>query len=443
MNSLQYQNYLNHVWQPYTQMRLAPKPILIKKAKGIYLYDNKNRKIIDAIGSWWVNVHGHNHPYINRKLIKQIGLLEHCIYAGLVHEPAIELSQKLANATYGRMPRVFFSDNGSTAIEIALKMAFQYFVNKGHTKKKEIVSLGGGYHGDTIGAMSLGARGIFHEAFEPLLFHCHQLPRPYCPFEELYDEALSLKRVTHVIQAFERIIKKRKGKIFALVLEPLVQAASSGFNFYPKILLEKLNELCKNENIFLILDEVFTGSGRIGSYFAYQKTHVLPDLVALSKGLSNGYLPFSATLATEEIYQGFYSEKRDHTFFHGHSMTANPLGCVCALASLELFESERSLEKIKKIESWHKENLENLMKEKKKDKLRIKEIRYVGSIGVLELDMQLKYISEWGWRCMQKALKFGVLIRPLGNVIYLTPPYSIKENELKKVYEVISRVLSL
>ena len=428
-----------NIWQAYTQMKLTPFPPVIEKAKGVYLYDKDKNKIIDAIGSWWVNIHGHNHPYINKKLIKQIKTLDHTIYAGLIHTPALELSKKLSELTQNKLPRTFFSDNGSTAVEIALKMSYQYFKNKG-INKNEFVSLGGGYHGDTIGAMSVGARNIFHNTFKDLLFKCHYLPKPEFPFICFDDEEYVDLKVKKVIIEFQKIIKKSKNKVCALILEPLLQAASSGFNLYPKKLLEELYIICKNENIFLILDEVFTGNGRLGTYFAFQKTKVEPDFIALSKGLSNGYLPFAVTLTTNEIFDAFYSNNRNLTFFHGHSMTANPLGCSVALASLELFEKEKTLAKVKQIESWHKLFLNNLLLEKKYSK-KIKEIRYCGSVGIIELKTNDKYTSEFSWNFMKKALIKKVLLRPLGNVIYLTPPYCINYSELKKVYEVISSLI--
>ena len=430
--------FQKHAWQPFTQMKLAPPPLFIERGSGTRLFNIEGEGIIDAIGSWWVNIHGHVHPTLNAALGKQAEKIEHVIYAGLAHAPAVELAQQLSDSTEEQLPRVFYSDNGSTAVEIALKMAYQYFWNRGE-ERREFISLGGAYHGDTFGAMSVGARGIFHEAFAPLLFDCHSLPLPQCPFERLYEEESALQAVEAVIRAFEELIKKRGKKICALILEPIIQGASAAFNIYPPILLKKIHGLCKEAGILLIADEVFTGCGRTGLFYASQMAGIWPDIMTLSKGLAAGYLPFAATLASEEIYRGFYSDERKHSLFHGHSMTANPLGCAIALTSLNLLKEENKLEKVLLIEKWHK-RLQGELKAQPLYK-KIKECRFLGSVGVIELDSKNTYTSDFGWRVMQRAIEEGVLIRPLGNIVYFTPPYCIEEKELEEVYAVSEKVL--
>ncbi len=432
--------FSRYAWQPYTQMKLAPMPLLIDRAEGVYLYTRDGKTIIDAIGSWWVNIHGHCHPYINQSISRQLARLEHVIYAGLAHETAICLSQRLAQSTQEALPRVFFSDNGSTAVEIAIKMAYQYFWNQGDTKRREFVTLGGGYHGDTFGAMSVGDRGLFHQAFAPLLFPCHRLPKPSCPFAYFGDESLALPSLAPVLDAFQCLCKERAGRICALILEPVIQGASSSFHFYAPALLRKLREICTEEGIFLIADEVFTGCGRTGVLYACQMAKIWPDLMTLSKGLSGGYLPIAATLATEEIYQGFYDDSRRHCLFHGHSMTANALACAAALASLELLSPKETWQNLKALENLHKKHLDALQ-QKPKIANKIKECRYLGSVGLVELREKREYDADFAWRAMQYALHRGVFLRPLGSVIYLTPPYCIEEEALEKVYDCIAGII--
>ena len=419
-------------------MKLAPKPLFIKRGSGVYLYDDNGRAIIDAIGSWWVNIHGHSNPIINTAIRNQLKELAHVIYAGLAHTPAVMLSQKLSETTGHRLNRVFFSDNGSTAVEIALKMAYQYFWNQGKTEQREFITLGGGYHGDTFGAMSVGERGVFHQAFAPLLFHSHQLPRPHCPFTILHDDTQALRQVDAVLLALKRLLTQNSKKICAVILEPIIQGASASFNFYPPVLLRKIREICDQEGVLLIADEVFTGCGRTGPFYACERAGIWPDIMTLSKGLAAGYLPFAATLATQTIYDAFYSDDRKHTLFHGHSMTGNLLGCTAALASLDLLKKNQGLQQISLLEKSHLELQQELQGSLK---LKIHECRALGSVGVVELKGEQSYTADFGWQVMQKAISAGVLLRPLGNVIYLCPPYCITKAQLAQVYAVIEKIL--
>ncbi len=427
-----------NAWQPFTQMKLAGDPTIVRRAREALLYTRDDRPIIDAIGSWWTCIHGHNHPYINQAISEQMQAFEHVMYAGFTHEPAVRLAARLARSTDGRLPRVFYSDNGSTAVEIALKMAFQYFVNQGRSEKREFAMLARGYHGDTIGTMSVGSRSVFHRMYEPLLFSVHTLPAPECPFTDLHDPQASEKRIAPALAALEELFSENGDRLCALILEPLVQGAG-GMNIYPPAYLKAARRLCDQHEVFLIADEVFTGCGRTGTFYACERAEIWPDIMALSKGLPGGYLPFAATLASEKVYQGFYSDDRTHTLFHGHSMTANPLGCAAANASLDLFVREERLKQVERLEQRHLNHQEALLAGRARGRFR--ELRALGSISAIELDTPSDYTAETGWRIARASLERGVLLRPIGNVVYMTPPYVIHGDELARVYEVLEEAL--
>jgi adenosylmethionine-8-amino-7-oxononanoate aminotransferase len=445
-----------HAWQPFTQMKLAPDPIFIDRGEGVYLITRDGRRIIDAIGSWWVNVHGHSHPDINRAIHTQMERVEHVIYAGLSHEPATVLARRLSETTGDRLPRVYFSDNGSTAVEIALKMAFQFHANRRSDQvsparagdadrggeRTEFVALGQGYHGDTLGAMSVGARGVFHEMFAPLLFPVHHIPAPRAPIGVFDDDRAAEPYLAPALEALERLLAERGDRICGLILEPIVQGASAGFNIYPPLFLKRVREYCDRYGVFWISDEVFTGCGRTGRFYASEHAGVWPDILCVSKALSGGYLPFAATLTTEHMFQGFYSDDRRHTLFHGHSMTANPLGCAAALASLDLLaaDQQQGFAAIKALERRHRQHLATLQAGPVGG--RIREARALGSVAAVELELPGDYTAEFGWRLMAAAIQRGVLLRPLGNVVYLTPAYCITAAELERVYTVLAECLT-
>ncbi len=429
------ESYRKHSWQPFTQMKLAPDPLQIERAEGCHLITSDGKRIIDAIGSWWTIIHGHNHPVIIDAIREQLGKLDHVIFGGMAHEPAVKLAEKLSATTGHRLTRAFYSDNGSTAVEIAIKMAYQFFANSGQLEKKRIVALKNGYHGDTIGAMSVGARSIFHEMYEPFLFHATLVSPPVIPFVQYKDQKVVEHSIQSSIQELSDHLEQFGEETFAVILEPLIQGASAGMSFYHPGYLVKVRELCDHHNVFLIADEVFTGFGRTGSMYAFEKAGVWPDLMALAKGLSGGVLPFAATLATEKIYEGFLSEDRSRTLFHGHSMTANPPGAAAALASLGLFESENRLEQIRKLEQRHSENMLSLYRGPLGEFL--KEVRWMGSVAVAELAGEGMYTSDFGWELMRRCIQKGALIRPLGNSLYFTPPYTIQLEELDRVYEIL------
>ena len=430
-----------YAWQPFNQMQLAPEPVVIRGGEGARLFTDEGKTILDGISSGWTVIHGHNHPHIMESIREQTRRLDHVIYSGLTHEGALRLGERLSRTTGDRLPRVFFSDNGSTAVEIGLKMAFQYFANRGETGRNRFLAMEGSYHGDTVGTMSVGSRSVFHSMYEPLLFDVFRVAMPVCPFRSLGTE----QEVTEIQTALEDMEKKFElhgTELCGFIVEPLVQGASGGMNFYPAAYLRKARELCDRYGIFLIADEVFTGFGRTGSFYAFEQAGVWPDIMALAKGLTGGVLPLAVTLATEQIYEGFLSTDRMKTLFHGHSMTGSPLGVAAAHASLDLFETENRMADLERLWIRHGWHLDRIRKGKLGEFL--KEARFLGSLSVLELlppDGEGGYTSEFGWDLMGRMIKKGVLLRPLGNSVYLAPPYVITDGELEEIYGKLEETL--
>jgi len=408
-----------YIWHPFTQMKTAEAAIPIVKGEGTLLIDDIGNTYIDAISSWWVNLHGHSHPYIAEKVYAQMQTLEQVVFAGFTHNPAVELCEKLSKHLPANQAKFFFSGDGSSAIEIALKMAVQYWKNKGENKTR-FVALDGAYHGETFGAMSAGARSIFSAPFSDLLFECTHIPFP--------------KNEQAAIQSLKTEIDK--GRIAAFIFEPLVQGAA-GMRMYKAETLNKLMQICKEAGILCIADEVMTGFGRTGTTFAVNQTEAKPDLICLSKGLSGGTLPLSLTTCTNDIFDAFLGDDLQAAFLHGHSFTGNPIGCTAAIASLDLLERKECQTAIKNIAKSH----EIFAKRMKSIEI-IKDIRQTGTILAIELKSDSSgYASSVRHKLYQDFLDQGVLLRPLGNVIYILPPYCIKEKELKKVYTVIENQL--
>lgn len=431
-----------HIWWPFTPMKLAKEPFYIEKGEGIYLYgydsQGNSLKFIDAISSWWVSIYGHNCKEIKDAIKKQIDVLEHVIYAGMEHEPALKLAKLLAEKTNHKLPRVFYSDDGSTAMEIAAKIAYQYFQNCGISQKKKFLVLENGYHGDTFGTMSLGARSDFHKVYEPLLFEVIHIPMTYNSQDGLFSEEIANQELQPLFNNLEIYFEKFHQEVCGIVLEPLVQGAAGMLMYHP-IVLKKIRQLCNHYNIFMICDEVFTGAGRTGPYFAYEHSDIYPDIIALSKGLPAGYATFAVTLTTEQIFQGFYSDNKQHTLFHGHSMTGNPIGCIASITSMELYHKLNIREKIKNIQEWHKQLIQDLQQSPLKNK--IKKTRYFGSISAIEVNIPPQELKTFNLEIIDFSVRKGALIRPLGNILYIVPPYIIQKEELKKVYEVIYQIL--
>lgn len=408
-----------YIWHPFTQMKTDETAIPIIKGEGTILIDEKGNTYIDAISSWWVNLHGHSHPYIAEKVYAQMQKLEHVLFAGFTHNPAVELCDKLSTHLPSNQEKFFFSGDGSSAIEIALKMAVQYWKNKGENKTR-FVALDGAYHGETFGAMSAGARNIFSAPFSDLLFECTHIPFPK-------DEKAAIQSLRTEIN---------KGSIAAFIFEPLVQGAA-GMRMYKAETLNKLMQICKEAGILCIADEVMTGFGRTGTTFAVNQIEAKPDLICLSKGLSGGTLPLSLTTCTNDIFDAFLGDNLQEAFLHGHSFTGNPIGCSAAIASLDLLEKKECQTAIKNIAKSHK-----IFAKRINSIEIIKDIRQTGTILAIELKSDSSgYTSSMRQKLYQDFLDQGVLLRPLGNVIYILPPYCIKEKELKKVYKVIENQL--
>jgi adenosylmethionine-8-amino-7-oxononanoate aminotransferase len=404
------------IWHPYTQEAADAAPIAIDRGEGAYLYTSDGRRLIDAISSWWVNLHGHAHPLIAEAIAEQARKLEHVIFAGFTHEPAEELSARLTRILPADLSRIFFSDNGSTAVEVAMKVAVQYWHNLGRPAKHRIIALEHAYHGDTIGAMSVSADSPFTAAF-------HQLRIP----------ALRVGSTDEL----ERALEQHAGNIAAMIVEPLIQGAG-GMIVYSAGTLKRYRELCADHDVLFIADEVFTGFGRTGRMFACEHAAVVPDMMCFSKGLTGGFMPLAATVCTEKIYQAFYSQDRSHALFHGHSYCGNPLGCSAAIASLKIFETEPVFERIRQIESIHSERLPFFRSHPS-----VSDVRSLGTIAAVELRApDAGYLSQMRSRLYPFFLEQGVLLRPLGNVLYMVPPYVIHRSDLHHAYDAITKALS-
>ena len=407
-----------HVWHPYTQHHQAPLPRPIARAAGSWLYDTNGQAVLDAISSWWVTTHGHCHPALVQAIADQARTLDQVIFAGFTHEPAARLAAALVERLPAGLSRVFFSDDGSTAVEVAIKLSLQSFANQG-TPRRLIAALDNAYHGDTFGAMAAGARGVFTHMYEPLLFEVARLPDP--------SEG-------DTVRALDALLDARGPELAAVIVEPLVLGAS-GMRVWDTRVLQALRERTSAAGVHLIADEVMTGFGRTGPMFACTLANVRPDLICLSKGITGGVLPLGATVATEAIFETFSSSDRRKTFFHGHSYTANPIACAAALASLALFDEACDGAR-RRIADCHTRHLAAL-----RDVPGVKAVRQLGTVAAVELEAPSGYLSEIGRELAAFSLQQGVLIRPLGNVAYCLPPYCTRDDELDRVYSVLHRFL--
>lgn len=408
-----------YLWHPYTQMRNAFPNIVIKRGEGAYLFDEKGNKYIDAISSWWVTLHGHSHPYLKEAIVRQFEKIEQVIFAGFTHKPAVNLAEKLLLHLPENQRKIFYSDDGSTAVEVALKMAFQFWHNKDE-KKTKLVALEGAYHGDTFGAMSASARSVFTEPFQQFLFKVEFADFPSA-------ESKTMEQLEHLFS---------KNDVAAFIFEPLVQG-TAGMKMYSPELLEKMLALCKKYNVISIADEVFTGFFRTGKFFACEYQSLQPDIFCLSKGLTGGVMPLGVTTCTKNIFEAFLSDgsEKIKTFFHGHSYTANPLACAAAIASIELVEKEETQKDILRISEKHKSFAEKI---NARSKNKIREVRHLGTIIAIEFAGDSGYFSAIRNELYSYFISKGILIRPLGNVIYLVPPYCISNEDLKYIYRAIT-----
>ena len=438
------QRDLNVLWHPCTQMKdhdlsLAVAehvPLVpIKTGAGVWLEDFDGNRYLDAISSWWVNLFGHANPVINQAIKTQLDTLEHVILGGFTHQAAVELAEALVEITPRGLNKCFFADNGSSAVEIALKMSFHYWRNLGYTDKNRFITLENSYHGETLGALAVGNVALYKETYAPLLMQVISVPSPDCFYRENGEswEDYSIRRFADM----EQTLEKYADSVCAVIVEPLVQCAG-GMRMYHPIYLKRLREACDKYRVHLIADEIAVGFGRTGTMFACEQAAVSPDFMCLSKGLTGGYLPLSAVLTTDAVYQAFYDDYQNLTaFLHSHSYTGNALGCRAALATIGLFRQQNVLEN-----NRHLAAVMHQVSQRFNDHPHVAEVRQTGMIVAIELvkNKQTRTAYSWqerrGLRVYRHALSCGVLLRPLGNVIYFMPPYVISEQEIEWMAEV-------
>lgn len=411
------------IWHPFNQMKGADVMPIVK-AKGVYLYDEEGREYIDAFSSWWVNIHGHSHPYIAEAIAKQAKEMEHVAFGGFTHQPAVDLSEKLLDLLPNKFSKVFFSDNGSTSTEVALKMTMQYHYNR-NEQKPVFVALENGYHGDTFGSMCVTARGGFNEPFEQYMFDVEYLLAP------------TLDNEKEVLDRVEMLCKS--GRIAGFIFEPLVQGAG-GMLMHDASSLSKVISRFQEAGALCIADEVMTGFGRTGKMFAIDHLNVVPDIICISKGVTGGFLPLGLTVVSQGVYDAFYSDEAKHTFLHGHSYTGNTIVCASAVANLELFEQEQTIKRIGELEK----QLE-LFKKPFIEHSRVREVRQLGCIVAIELETEgeTSYFNTKGKEAYNFLLQRGIVMRPLGNVLVLIPPYCISQKDLDKIQQELLNYLKL
>jgi adenosylmethionine-8-amino-7-oxononanoate aminotransferase len=413
----------NAIWHPFTPLYGLRQPLEVIRAQGSWLYTADGRQILDAISSWWVNLHGHSHPYIARAISKQAAELAHIIFAGFTHQPAVRLAERLLEILPPNMSKIFYSDNGSTSTEVAMKMAFQYFYNLGQHKPK-IIAIDGSYHGDTFGAMSVGDRSPFNAPFRPYLFEA-----VFIPFPDKDNEEAVFQQFTNEIAT---------GEVGAFIFEPLVQGAS-GMRMYSAQLLDRMIAYAQANGVICIADEVMTGFGRTGKLFASLYLEHYPDIICLSKGITGGFLPLGVTACTQRIQDAYRSPDLMKTFFHGHSYTANPIACAAANASLDLLLSKQCDENIARINQSHLQFAAQLQHRN----YAVRDVRVLGTILAIDIDRkgETSYFHEARNNLYYHFLDKNLLMRPLGNVVYLLPPYCISEQELALAYNAILEIV--
>jgi len=420
-----------NIWQPFTILKSSPDPLKVESGDGAYLNLADGRRVLDCISSWWVNLHGHGHPHIAKAIYEQAQKLEHVIFAGFTHDPAEQLAEKITSKLPKNLNRVFYSDNGSTAVEVALKVAYQYWQNIGENRKT-FICFDGAYHGDTIGAMSVGERNnFFADTFNDLLFDVEVVPYP----ETWLNDQDRAKKEDIIIEELENLLDEHPGKYAGILLEPLIQGAG-GMRMCSEEFIQKVHWVNRQFDVLLMFDEVMTGFGRTGDYFACLKAQVEPDIICLSKGITGGFTPLSATVCSDDIYESFNTDDPVKTFWHAHSYTGNPIGCAAGVASWELLEKNDS--QFKKMESVHLKNIENI-----KDHPKLKNFRVKGTIAAMEIinDEESGYLNTIAQDIKKKSIDLGYLFRPLGNVFYLMPPYCVTEDEIDGMYKALIQLL--
>jgi adenosylmethionine---8-amino-7-oxononanoate aminotransferase len=423
-----------HIWHPFTQSALDPAPITVTRASGAYLYTSDGRRLIDGISSWWVNIHGHGHPAISEAIAVQAAKLDHVLLAGFTHDAAEMLVHRLRKFLPGALKHLFFSDDGSTAVEVALKIAVQYWANVGRPEKKAIVALDHAYHGDTVGAMSVGAESAFNEPFRSLLFPVHRVHSAYCHRCPVGKQRESCS--IDCVEKLARLLDEKGNGIAAVIVEPLLQGAG-GMIVHPVEFLQRVRELCTQRDVLLIADEVLTGFGRCGKMFACELAGVVPDLMCLSKGLTGGVLPMGATLCGDTVYDAFRSDDRNRTFYHGHSYTGNPIAAAAGAASLQIFEEEPVFERIAALSRIHVERLAKISNHPA-----VADTRAIGTMAAVELRADdAGYFSKLKPQLYKFFIDSGVLLRPLGHVVYVLPPYVISTADLNFIHDIIAESL--
>lgn len=427
-----------YIWHPFTQMRdwMKEEPLIIEEGKGAWVKDIDGKWYIDGVSSLWVNVHGHRHPAIDKAIKDQLGKIAHSTMLGLSNVPATILAEKLIDIAPKALTKVFYSDSGSEGVEIALKIAFQFCQQSGMPSKKKFLTLVNAYHGDTIGAVSVGGIDLFHKIYKPLLFKSIKAPTPYCyrcPFN-LTRASCKMKCLSEV----EKLMNKHHNEIAAMIVEPLVQAAA-GMLVYPRGYLKGIRKLCTKYDILMIVDEVAVGFGRTGKMFACQHENIRPDIMIVAKGLTGGYLPVAATLTTQKIFDAFLGEHEEcRTFYHGHTYTGNPLGCAAAIASIDVFKKEKTLQNLQPKIKLMKERLRKLRELK-----HVGDIRQCGFLAGIELVKDKRTKQEYpasekiGIKVITEAMKRGLIIRPLSDIIVVMPPLCISKVDLADMLDII------
>ena len=414
----------NNIWHPYTQHKTAALPIAIKKGKGALLWDENNKEYIDAIASWWVNPYGHSNTFIAEAIYKQLTTLEHVLFGGFTHEPAIVLAEKLLKILPKNQQKVFFSDNGSTSVEVAIKVALQYFFNK-REKKTTIIAFENAFHGDTFAAMAASGISFYTQAFQGMFIDVVRIPVPTKGQEQESFDAL------------RNVIKKHNCAGF--IFEPLVQGAA-GMVMYEPESLNELIRICKKNKVLTIADEVMTGFGKTGKTFACDYLTETPDMMCLSKALTGGTIPMAITTFTQDIFEAFYDEDINKALFHGHTFTANPTGCAAALASLELLQTQEMQDNIARVNQRHLAFQKQIETHPK-----VATTRVLGTIFALEIKTEsaASYYGSLRNKLYDFFIENGVILRPVGNIVYILPPYIITDEQLQKVYEVVEKVLKI
>lgn len=422
------------IWRPYTQAKNSHPPIAVERALGAYIYTSSGQKLFDGISSWWVNAHGHCHPHIAEAISAQAARLEQVIFADFTHEPAIKLAKMLIDIVPPGLSRVFYSDNGSTAVEVALKMAYQYWHNRGE-HRPHFIALEHGYHGDTFGAMAASERSVFTRPFWPLLFDV--LKTPSTCRSDASNGHTEADISTIALAQLRTLLKKHEGHVAGLIFEPMLQAAG-GMRIFTKGFLRGIRQLCDEFGILLIADEIATGFYRTGRLFACEHEQAIPDIMCIAKGFTGGFLPLSATIATEAIYEAFLGDSKAQALLHGHSFAANPLGCAAAIASLELFAQDECKALVKGIVDALSESIDEFQ-----SLPNVKNARNLGTVLAIELWGEAGYLSTAAQAAAALCLQEGLYLRPLGNILYLMPPLCVNPEEIHWALALMKKAIKL